>query len=285
MGNDVMLHFDDKQLCRFMTKDEMREKAPYIFATKPTRGSVSEKYTLASTETVIDDMAKLGWGVTDCKQQRANKRSKERSFHMVALQNPNVYIEDENGGVEGYVRIILQNSHDGYHSFKFMIGLLRVVCSYGLVIASKQFEDMSIRHINYDFEELRKIVAQAVEASRGTVEVMNEMQKTELTDEQKADFAVKAVAIRKGIKEGDKLPKLTDEEVKDILEPMRTQDEGNDLWSVYNVLQEKVIKGEFKFGKTKLGKRRKARPITGAAKDIEVNQRLFETASSYLLAA
>lgn len=285
MGNDVMLHFDDKELCRFMTKEEMHEKAPYIFATKPTRGTVSERYTLASTETVIDDMAKLGWGVTECKQQRADKRNSGRSFHMVAMQNPNVYIENENGGVEGYVRIILQNSHDGFHSFKFMVGIYRCICSNGLVIATQQFQNVSIRHINYDFEELRRIVALAVDASRGTVEVMNKMQETVLTDKQKEDFAVKAVAIRKGIKEGDKMPKLSQEELKDILEPVRSEDEGNDLWSVYNVLQEKVMKGDFHFGKTKLGKKRKARPITGAAKDIEVNQKLFEAANAYLLAA
>ena len=280
---DVMMRFD-KGLCAFMTKDEMKTKAPYIFADKPTNGGVSERYTMASTETVIDDMAKLGWGVTDCKQQRANKRSNIRSFHMVSLQNPNVYIE-ENGEIVAYPRIILTNSHDGFHSFKFMIGVFRLCCSNGLVIATQEFANVAIRHINYDFEELRKVVAQAVEATKKNVEVMNVMQKTELSEEQKADFATKAVAIRKGIKENEKKPILSDDEVKEILEPVRKEDEGNDLWSVYNVLQEKMMKGDFHFGKTKLGKNRKARPITGAAKDIEVNQRLFETASSYLLAA
>lgn len=282
---DVMMHFDEKQLCNFMTKDEMRTKAPYIFADKPTNGGVSERYTLASTETLIDDMAKLGWGVTDCKQQRANKRSNVRSFHMVSFQNPDVYIENENGGIEAYPRVIITNSHDGFHSFKFMVGIFRTICSNGLIIATEEFANVSIRHINYEFEELRKIVAQAIEATRKNVEVMNAMQETQLTDEQKREFAVKAVAIRKGIKDDEKLPKLTDAEVEEILEPVRKEDEGNDLWSIYNVLQEKVIKGDFHFGTTKRGKNRKARPITGAAKDIEVNQRLFETANSYLVAA
>lgn len=281
---DVMMHFD-KGLCAFMTKDEMKTKAPYIFADKPTNGGVSERYTLASTETLIDDMAKLGWGVTDCKQQRANKRSNVRSFHMVSFQNPDVYIEGEGGNIEAYPRVIITNSHDGFHSFKFMIGLYRLVCSNGLIIATQEFANVSIRHINYEFEELRRIVAQAIEATRKNVEVMNAMQETTLTAEQKADFATKAVAIRKGVKAEDKMPKLTEEDVEDILSPVRDEDKGDDLWSVYNVLQEKMMKGDFHFGKTKLGKNRKARPITGAAKDIEVNQKLFETASSYLLAA
>ena len=282
---DTMLRFGNDNLCPFMSKDEIMTKAPYIFADKPTNNGVSERYTLASTETLIDDMAKLGWGVTDCKQQRANKRSNVRSFHMVSFQNPNVFIENENGGIEAYPRVIITNSHDGYHSFKFMIGLFRLICGNGLIIATQEFANVSIRHINYDFEELRRIVAKAVEATKKNVEVMNAMQETELTAEQKADFAAKAVAIRKGIKDGDKMPKLSNEDVEEILTPVRDEDKGNDLWSVYNVLQEKIMKGDFHFGKTKLGKNRKARPITGAAKDIEVNQKLFETASSYLLAA
>ena len=282
---DVMMHFDEMALCPFMSKEEMKTKAPYIFADKPTNGGVSERYTLASTETLIDDMAKLGWGVTDCKQQRANKRSNVRSFHMVSFQNPNVYIEGEGGKIEAYPRVIITNSHDGFHSFKFMIGLYRLICSNGLIIATEEFANVAIRHINYDFEELRRIVAQAIEATRKNVEVMNAMQETTLTAEQKADFATKAIAIRKGIKEDEKMPILSEDDVEDILSPVREEDKGDDLWSVYNVLQEKMMKGDFHFGKTKLGKSRKARPITGAAKDIEVNQKLFETASSYLLAA
>lgn len=282
---DVMMHFNEKALCPFMTKDEIREKAPYIFADKPTNNGVSDRYVFASTETIIDDMAKLGWGVTDCKQQRVNKRSTVKSFHMVSFQNPNVFVEDENGNVEGYLRIIVTNSHDGFHSFKFMAGLFRVVCSNGLIIATQEFANIAIRHINYEFEELRKVVAQAIESARKNVEVINDMRETQLTDEQKAEFATKAIAIRKGIKEDEKMPEMSETDLAELLEPVRKQDEGNDIWTVFNVLQEKVIKGDFMFGKTKTGKRRKARPITGAAKDIEVNQKLFEAATSYLMAA
>ena len=284
MGNDVMMHFDAKTLCPTMTKDEIRTKAPYIFAEAPTRKSVSDRYVFANTETIIDDMEKLGWGVTDCKQQRATKKQTGKSFHMVAFQNPDVYIENDEGGIEGFVRIILTNSHDGFHSFKFMVGVYRCICSNGLIIASERFADISIRHINYDFEELRKIVAQAISASEKNVDIINDMRETKLTGNQKAEFAKKAIAIRKGV-EVEELPKMTDKEVEAILEPVRNEDKGDDVWAVFNVLQEKVIKGDFTFGTTKKGKARKARPITGAAKDIEVNQRLFETATSYLVAA
>lgn len=286
MGH-TMLSFSDDNLCRFMTKEEMRTKAPYIFAEKPTNPKVSQKYTFANTETIIDDLSKLGWGVVDCKQQRANKRSNIRSFHMVSFQNPNVYVTKEENGVEivdCFPRLILTNSHDGLKSFKFMVGFFRCICSNGLIIATQQFANIAIRHCNYTFDELRSVVGKAIAAVADNVNIMNEMQKTELTVEQKNALALSALKIRKG-REDDEKFKVPDAEIEDVLTPLRKEDEGNDLWSVFNVLQEKVIKGEFQTTSDKNGRQRKARAIKGVAKDIEINQKLFLEATKYRMAA
>lgn len=280
---DVMLTFRSNELCPLMTKEEIRQKAPFVFCKEKTNPGTSDRYAFADTETLIDDMARLGWGVTDCKQQRPNKRSNIRSYHTLAFQNPKIFLTGDNGEIEAFPRIIVSNSHDGFHSFKFMCGLYRLVCSNGVVLADAEFTAFSVRHINYDFGELQRIVAQSIEMTRTKVSLINDMQATKLSLEQKSRLATRAVAIRKGVDESEL--KITGTEIEGILEPVRKEDEGDDLWSVFNVLQEKVIKGDFTLGKTKTGKSRKARPITGAAKDIEVNQALFLAASEYLQAA
>lgn len=281
---DTMINFSNDNLCTFMTKDEMRKKAPYVFATAPTNPSVSEKYVFASTETIIDDMEKLGWGVVDCKQQRANKRSNVRSFHIVAFQNKDIFItkENENGeeAIECFPRIIIENSHDGRNSFKFMVGFFRLVCSNGLVVATEQFENISVRHINYSFEELRKVVASAIQSVAENVTVMNEMQERELSQAEKYQFAEKALRIRNGLDDNEKMD-VTQEDLDDILTPERKEDEGNSLWAVFNVLQEKMIKGNYQMKSPTNGRLRKARAIKGIAKDIEINQGLFMAASTY----
>ena len=285
---DTMLHFSNDNLHRAMTKTEIRERAPYVFAEAPTNPGVSDRYVMATTETIIDDMAKLGWDVVDCKQQRANKRSKVRSFHMVAFQNPKVFITKENAdgteSVDCFPRIILTNSHDGFHSFKFMVGLFRLVCSNGLVVATEQFADVSIRHINYTFSELREMVAKAITTVSDNISVMNEMQNTILNDEQKKALATEALKIRGGDND-DKPLKVADDDLEDILTPTRDEDNANDLWTVFNVLQEKIIKGNFKMISPTNQKVRKARPITGLAKDLEINQALFRYASEMRAAA
>ena len=279
-----MLSFHGQNLCPELPKDEIRKIAPMVFAPSKTNPATSDRYDYISTERLIDDMAKHGWYVTDCKQQRANKRTNVRSFHTLAFQNPDLgIIDEETGQVEAFPRIIVSNSHDGFHSFKFMAGLFRLVCSNGLILADAEFTAFSLRHINYTEENLLRIVAESIALTKKKVEVINEMKSRTLTLKEKNALATAAIAIRKGI-EVDKL-KVSDEDIKDLLEPVRDEDANDSLWSVFNVLQEKVIKGDFTLGKTKTGKRRKSRPITGAAKDIDVNQSLFIAASEYLQAA
>ena len=279
---DTMIRMKDDSLCSFMTKEDIRAKAPYVFASQPTNPGVSNKYAFASTETVIDDLDKMGWKVVDCKQQRANKKSGIRSFHMVVFQNPNVFIANE-GKIECFPRIILTNSHDGFNSFKFMVGLFRLVCSNGLVIATQKFADISIRHIGYTKEELTKVVAKSMQVVEANIEIMNSMSHTVLTEAQKDELATAALRIRDKGAEDYTAPA---EVIDDILTPTRTEDEGDTLWHVFNVLQEKIIRGNFNMlSKKNPKKKRKARAITGVARDLEINQSFFKVASEYAQAA
>lgn len=284
----TMLSFNNDNLATsFLSNDDIRRICPMALHTTPTNPDVSDKYVHANTMTVVEDLAKLGWFPVQAKQCRNKKNSSGiRSFHMIGFQNPDVKITKtlDNGEkiVDTYPRIILTNSHDGFNSFKFMVGLFRIVCSNGLVVCDNQMVDMSIRHINYDFEELRRIVASAIEQVPGIVSTMNEMRTIMLTDEQKTALATEVVKIRKGIEDEDYI--VDAEVVEDILTPVRNEDKGNDLWTIFNICQEKMIKGGFGFrGAT--NKLRKQRGITSIKKDMDFNQRLWQTASQYLAAA
>ena len=281
---DTMISFSNNNLSEhFLTNDELRAACPHAFKHEPTNPNVSGKYVQANTMTVIDDLAKLGWYPVQAKQCRAKKNSSGiRSFHMIALQNPDIKIM-RNGEVDAYPRIILTNSHDGFNSFKFMLGLFRVVCSNGLVVCDNEMVNMSIRHINYTFDELRRIVATAIEEVPNIVNTMNQMRLTELSEDNKMELAKEMFKIRKGYDEKDQV-EVDDETLKDILTPVRSEDNSNDLWTVFNICQEKMIKGGF-FTTTKNNKTRKQRGITSIKKDMEYNQKLWTAASKYLMAA
>lgn len=287
---DTMLSFNDNSLSTdFLSMDDLRKACPAAFKTSPTNPDVSQRYVQASTATVIEDLAKLGWYPTEAKQCRPKKGSKGiRSFHMIALQNPNVkiskIIENSDGTptevVDSYPRIILTNSHDGFNSFKFILGLVRLICSNGLVLCSDEFANLSIRHINYTFETLRTIVTDIVEKVPYVVSAMNDMKNTILSNENKKELATAVVKIRKEMDDNQQIA-LDEATIMDILMPVREEDKGDDLWTVFNVCQEKMIKGGFhSVGKN--NKLRKQRGITSIKKDIEYNQQLWNLAMNYL---
>ena len=171
---DVMLSFG-KGLDSYLTKEQIKNSAPLIFAEQPTNPDVSNKYLFVNTETIIDDLEKLGWLPVQAAQRKSRKSEGTIfSKHMVAFQNPEIKITSQDGD-DAYPRILLTNSHDGMQAFKFSVGIFRLVCSNGLVVADEQFSDFKIKHKGYTFGELRKVVKQAVEDLPNRVQVMNDM--------------------------------------------------------------------------------------------------------------
>ena len=279
--SDVMLSFN-KGLDSYLTKEEIKDQAPLVFAEAPTNPDVSGKYLFVNTETIIDDLEKLGWLPVQAAQRKARKAEGTIfSKHMVAFQNPDIKITSKDGD-DAYPRILLTNSHDGMQAFKFSVGIFRLVCSNGLVVADEQFSDFKIKHKGYSFEELRNVVRQAVEDLPNKVQVMNDMKNRTLTQEEKNKLALDAMLIRAGIKPNSDKAKEFDydaETIEDILEPKREADKGNDLWRVFNVVQEKITQGEF-HAALRGAKVRKVRKIKSFEKDLKVNKALFKLATA-----
>lgn len=280
-----MIRFANDDLAqRFLSEAEIKKACPLAYATLPTNDKVSEKYVLANTSTVISDMEKLGWKVVEAKQRKNHKDSSGRfSYHMVVFQNPQLKITKEVNGVENvdcYPRIILTNSHDGLNCFKFMVGLFRLVCSNGLVIAGEQMVDLKIRHIYYNFEELRDVVKQAIDMVAGRISRMTKATEVILTEDQKKELARKALCIRKNISLEEL--KVDDETLIDVLTPQRKEDEGDNLWNVFNVLQEKIIKGGYMEAPEEGKKARKVRKVTSFVKDLEINSKLWSRMEEYI---
>lgn len=257
----------------FINKAEIRNRAKSIFTAKGAPGT-SEKYAHISTEKIIDDMELLGWGVVDAKEVRARKAD-TMGFqkHLVVFRNNDIQITSEDGDTI-FPQILLTNSHDGKNAFTFTAGLFRMVCENGLVISTQEFENMKIRHYGYSFEELQNTIKSMVEKLPLTVESLNRFRAVELSQEQCLDFAQKAVAAR-----FDNEIDNIQIDLQDLLTPTRQEDKGMDLWSVYNVIQEKLVHGMFNY---KYGvKVRKARKIKNFKQDIVLNEKLYDLALAY----
>jgi len=271
-----MMFSYDSSKNEFLTKDAIREIAPSVFTEKADPSSTSKHYVHIPTEKVINDMSSLGWGVVDAKQVKARKNQGYQK-HMVVFGNDNLVVEGKDGDTV-MPRILMTNSHDGKNSFQFQAGLYRLVCSNGLVIADAEFANMKIRHMGYDLNELKTVINEIVEKLPLTVECMNKLKAKELSEQEQIEFAKEALATRLSEKE---LSNVTSDQILDLLEPTRGEDEGDDMWNVFNVIQEKIIHGMFDvYGVN--GKVRKARKIKNFRQDTKVNQELYQLALSYV---
>ena len=289
----------DLQSTDFKSKDELREIAPSIFSTKPSP-EVSSKYSHIPTDKLIDDMDLLGWKVIDAKEVQARQKT-TRGFqkHLVVFRNPDIVINqmpdnivESSTSPTGYRRtdgtfakknpidtvfpqILLTNSHDGKNAFTFTAGLFRMICENGLVISTNEFEKVAIRHMGYDFDELQKQVTEMTERLPLTVESMNKMIDTKMEENAILKFAKDMLAVRFP---EDELRRITID-MDEFITPVRPEDKGDDLWSVFNVIQEKIIEGDFDY--TIGTKHRKARQIKNFKQDMDLNSKMFDIALEY----
>jgi len=274
--SDLMFTNDQNQ--EFLTDEQIRKACPVAFSEKASN-EVSQHYTHIPTNQVIDDMRELGWGVIQAQQVAARKNAtKGYQKHMIVFRHPDLMVEGKDGD-NVWPQIIMTNSHDGKNSFTFQAGMYRLVCSNGLVIADQEFGSMKIRHMGYDFDTLRETINEMVEKLPLTVESMNKFKNTELTKPQMYDLARKALETRFKVQENQKVDQVYKIDLDTFLTPVRKEDAGNDLWSVFNLVQEKVVEGDFEY--VSGVKMRKARKIKNFKQDLDVNQKLFEVAKEF----
>ena len=259
----------------FLTTDQIKERAKSVF-TETASPTVSDKFTHIPTYKVIEDMSQLGWNVVDAKEVKARKGVGFQK-HLVVFRNPDVVINGSDGDTV-FPQILLTNSNDGKNAFIFTAGLFRLVCENGLVISTHEFENVKMRHMGYTFEELQTQIRAMVEQLPLTVESMNKMKAIQLSGEQAKELAKKALTTR-----------FTEEQIQSVnidldslLEPTRPEDKGSDLWSVFNVIQEKILDGSFSYMSG--AKVRKARKVKNFKQDIEINQKLFAIAAEFIAA-
>jgi hypothetical protein len=257
MNTDIMMTSKTYSL------DEIRQMAPSVFTTEKAP-HLTDKYIQTPTSRVVEDLMRLGWQVTKAQEVRS-KKYKGFQKHIVVFRHPDIMIKGANGD-DAFPQILLTNSHDGKAAFNFRVGIFRLVCSNGLVVADADFNNVSIRHTNYTFESLQSKVNEVIEKLPGLVQKINLFKSTKLTEDQMNEFALKAATLRTKAKV----------DAMELLTVERDADYGNDLWAVFNRIQEKLLGGSFKSGK------RKSRSVTSFQKDIEINEQLFELAGSYL---
>ena len=270
---------------KIQTREDLQNHVPAAFATHP-HPDRSDRYSFVSTITLLDTFEKLGWIPYSAKQHGQNQYGR----HIIRLNNEDF----GNLALKGDAvkpHILLDNSHDGYTPASLHLGLFRLVCTNGLVIAVPGMAtELKFRHINIDRAELMQLLSEAAEQYRNIGLHIGDMQNRVLTTDEKEAFAIKAISLREpnrfinpdGTINASGITQSMNP--KALLEPVRPQDESSDLWTTFNLIQERSVKGLYE-RKTKTGRKSSPREITNAARNLEFNKKLWAVAEQYMVEA
>lgn len=246
-----------------LTKEEIERRAPAIFAEKPMEEKVSKKYSFLSTADLIDTVGEQGWQAVRVDQQTArDPKFADYKKHLIRFRNPKMLGDGDN-----IPELVLLNSHDGTTRFKFFLGIYRLVCSNGLVIAKAEFQRIMLRHVGFGKEEVTHVIGSVMKYAGKVFGQIEAMQKITLTESQRTVFASQVVKMKW---RGEQRI-----EPADLLKPRRKEDEGHDLWTTYNVMQENIMKGGVAYNDEK-GKTKTLREIKSVREDIRFNTKLWD---------
>jgi hypothetical protein len=217
-------------------------------------------------------MQDMGYVLTGVKQSKSNvELRKNWGIHITRFQHPDLYIKDPQGMIEARPEVVLINSHDGTRPIQFEMGLFRLVCENGLVIKSQDLGSFRERHTKLNFQEVKNLMDEKVSGLQEVVGKISQWNMKEMSDKQRFNFAMDALALRIGTDR-----QAEQYEIMDILTAKRKVDEQPTLWHTFNTVQENLIKGGFQLNN------RQARAINNPVEDFNINQGLWQLADSYL---
>ncbi|RQS91598.1 DUF932 domain-containing protein [Burkholderia contaminans] len=252
-----------------LSDDQIRRVAPSIFADGKHE-SRSERYTYIPTIDVLRGLRNEGFQPFMICQTRVRDSSKrEFTKHMLRLRHA-----DQITGEEAD-EIVLLNSHDGTSSYQMLAGTFRFVCQNGMV-AGENIADIRVPHKGNVVQNVINGAFDVLDGFDLIREQKNGMRAVTLDRDEQHAFARSALALRYDPTEVDTPAPISESQ---LLAPRRFEDRRDDLWTVFNRVQENLTKGGL-HGRSRSGRAMSTRSITGIDQNVKLNRALWMLANA-----
>lgn len=245
---------------RPLTHDELRQHVPSVFG-EDKHESRSDRYCYIPTITLLENLQREGFQpFFACQSRVRDPDRREHTKHMLRLRRAG-QINDQQ-----VPEIIILNSHDGASSFQLLPGIFRSVCTNSLV-CGQSFGEIRVPHRGNVVERVIEGAYEVLGIFDQVEEKREAMQSLLLPPPAQQALAKAALMYRFG----EEHQPVTEAQA---LSPRRWQDEKNDLWTVFNRLQENLSKGGL-VGRSAQGKRSRTRAVNGIDGDLKLNRALW----------
>ena len=165
------------------------------------------------------------------------------------------------------VELLLFNSHDRSKSFSISAGIFRFVCSNGLVISDTIYDTHKIKHLGERKNDVAHAVANITAIKPRLMQKVKQLESIELSEFEKESFAKYSIPLR--------FEEHLEVDHKDLLIPHREEDKKDNLYTVMNVIQENLLRGNVSGTNKDTGRKFTSKEITSISKDLEINQNLW----------
>jgi len=206
---------------------------------------------------VITKLQHEGWQLKGVDEQRGKNR--KISSNYVQMQHPDFAVKNSKGKDEAYTSITISNSCNGNKPLQMSLGMFRQVCTNGLVMFDQHAEAENIKHIEINYRNLDRFITSVTNKTGKLLTEVSEMKHKGLSIEDMRKLAREAASLRYN--------DLEDINIDDLLTVNRVEDESNDLWTVFNRIQENLT-----------------HDVSNMSEDIRLNKQLFSLANQYALA-
>lgn len=236
---------------------------------------LSPRYSHITSTRIADTLREAGWefasGTTRCA--RTPERA-AHAAHVLRFRNPS--LPTINGNI---VEAVMLNSHDGSTAFQLGFGVYRLACANGLVVCTASLGAIRLVHSGLNLDAVFRAAASLTHRAPEVAATVERWSSITLDGEQQLALARRAVTAR--------WPNATSVDMDRMLRPQRAEDTGTDLWTSFNRVQERVLRGGMDVTLRKMAvggeitTTRKATAIRGAMKQLRLNESLFQIAESF----
>ena len=252
-----------------LSDDQIRRVTPSIFADGKHQ-SRSDRYTYIPTVDVLRGLRNEGFQPFMVCQTRVRDQDKrEHTKHMIRMRHA-----DQITGEEAN-EIILLNSHDGTSSYQMLAGVLRFVCQNGIV-AGDSVRDIRVPHKGNIVQNVINGAFDVLDGFDLIREQKDGMRDATLARDEQQAFARSALALRYDPADAEAPAPITESQ---LLAPRRFEDRRDDLWTVFNRVQENLTKGGL-HGRSRTGRSMSTRAITGIDQNVKLNRALWMLADA-----
>ena len=266
-----------------LTMEQIWDNAPAAF-TPNKSPELSGRYGFVDTAAAISILNDHGWNPVRAVQ-KPSRLSENIPFQDHMLSFAPAQLDDR----ENQPNLILYNSHNGKSALKFFIGVCRCLCSNGIIAGDSLFES-KLRHSATTANGFSNLITSQSNNVPMLMDKIDGMQNHILDHDQIVDFAYDAVNLRWDMLQDtppdNRNGSYADQfrTVKQALRVRRHGDGGNDKYTVFNRLQESLIRGgveiESYTKRNPTGAIRKAKGIASLAETVRVNRELWNLADS-----